>query len=184
MQHSLSRLTIYLGLLCSISIGQQSLAQAPDAEEIFNSNCAACHVQQAGENIPDRAALEALEPNAILRTLTDGAMRLQGTALSQVQRISIAEHLSGKPLLQQTIKLDVGMCAEIPTMQAPVVGNTWNGWGNDGGNTRYQTDTGGLSATDIPNLTLKWAFGIPDITQARSQPAVYAERLFIGSLCP
>jgi polyvinyl alcohol dehydrogenase (cytochrome) len=34
----------------------------------------------------------------------------------------------------------------------------WNGWGYDLANTRYQPDPG-LTATDVPRLLLKWAFG-------------------------
>jgi polyvinyl alcohol dehydrogenase (cytochrome) len=38
-----------------------------------------------------------------------------------------------------------------------------------------------LSAADVPKLKLKWAFGIADVTQARSQPAVAGGRLFMAS---
>ena len=36
----------------------------------------------------------------------------------------------------------------------------WNGWGNDAANTRFQNEkAAGLSAAEVPKLTLKWAFG-------------------------
>ena len=35
----------------------------------------------------------------------------------------------------------------------------WNGWGNDRSNTRFQdAKAAGLTAADVPKLTLKWAF--------------------------
>ena len=40
---------------------------------------------------------------------------------------------------------------------------------------------GGLTAADVPKLTLKWAFGFPDATSAWSQPTVAGGRLFVGS---
>src|SRR5205085_11133007 len=50
------------------------------------------------------------------------------------------------------------------------------------GNTRWQpTARAGLSAADVPKLSLKWAFGFPDATSAWSQPTVAAGRLFVGS---
>jgi polyvinyl alcohol dehydrogenase (cytochrome) len=32
----------------------------------------------------------------------------------------------------------------------------------------------------VPKLKLKWAFGVPDTTSMRSQPAVYAGRVFLA----
>ncbi len=49
-------------------------------------------------------------------------------------------------------------------------------------NTRSQpAPQAGLTAAQVPNLKLKWAFGIPGATQARSQPAVAGGRIFLGS---
>jgi polyvinyl alcohol dehydrogenase (cytochrome) len=49
-------------------------------------------------------------------------------------------------------------------------------------NTRFQPpDQAGLTAEQVPHLTLKWAFGFPDATSAWSQPTVLGGRLFVGS---
>ena len=120
-------------------------------------------------------------PNAILTALTDGAMRLQGSVLGDEGRIAVAEFLSGKSVIERPIRFDVGMCEDLSAIDSPARGTVWSGWGSDEKNSRYQTETGGLTAKDIPNLTLQWAFGIPDVTQARAQPAVYGDRVFIGS---
>ena len=40
----------------------------------------------------------------------------------------------------------------------------WNGWGNDAANTRFQNEkAAGLTAAQVPKLTLKWAFGFPGV---------------------
>ena len=39
----------------------------------------------------------------------------------------------------------------------------------------------GLTAADVPKLTLKWAFGFPDASVAWSQPTVAGGRVFVGS---
>ncbi len=58
----------------------------------------------------------------------------------------------------------------------------WNGWGNGTSNKRFQTaERANLSAQDVGNLELKWAFAFPGETIAESQPSVVDGRLFVGS---
>src|SRR4029077_4761666 len=45
---------------------------------------------------------------------------------------------------------------------------------------RYQPKPG-LTAADVPKLTLKWAFGFPGGSQAYGHPAIVAGRIFVGS---
>jgi polyvinyl alcohol dehydrogenase (cytochrome) len=67
-------------------------------------------------------------------------------------------------------------------MTDPGKGSNWNGWGGTVTNTRFvPADKGGLTAPLVPRLKLKWAFGYPGVTAARSQPAVVGGRLFIAS---
>src|SRR5204862_5218048 len=61
-------------------------------------------------------------------------------------------------------------------------GSRWNGWGADLSNTRFQPAAqAGLTAAQVPRLTLKWAFGFPNATSARAQPAIAGGRLVVGS---
>src|SRR5262249_52481531 len=75
-----------------------------------------------------------------------------------------------------------GACRATAPLSDPERGPHWNGWGASVANTRFQsTDQARLAASDIPKLKLKWAFGIPNVTQSRSQPAIAGGRLFIAS---
>jgi polyvinyl alcohol dehydrogenase (cytochrome) len=75
-----------------------------------------------------------------------------------------------------------GSCQMAVPMANPSEGPRWSGWGADLGNTRSRTaEQAGLTETDVSKLKLKWAFGIPDATQSRSQPAVAGGRMFFGS---
>jgi len=183
-QHNLTKRYLYpcfpLILLAWLNFAS---AQETDPGEIFDANCAACHVTGAeqDEKIPPLSELQTKTANAILRSLTDGAMRLQGNALTNEQRMGIAEYLSGGMVINQPITFETGMCPDIPTIDDANIDRGWSGWGLDEKNSRYQTN-GGLTAADIPRLNLKWAFAIPDISQARSAPAIYGDRLFMGSL--
>jgi polyvinyl alcohol dehydrogenase (cytochrome) len=74
------------------------------------------------------------------------------------------------------------MCRNTPALADPESGSHWNGWGAGPANTRFQpASQARLSATDVPKLKLKWAFGIENVTQARSQPAIAGGRLYMAS---
>ncbi len=59
---------------------------------------------------------------------------------------------------------------------------TWSGWGVDPKNTRFQPAPAvEMTASQLPRLQLKWAFGFPRATMAFSQPAIAGGNLFVGS---
>jgi polyvinyl alcohol dehydrogenase (cytochrome) len=58
----------------------------------------------------------------------------------------------------------------------------WAGWGNNAANWRYQPNPWIESPADLAKLRLKWAFGIPNVHSVRSQPVIWAMRVYIGAL--
>jgi polyvinyl alcohol dehydrogenase (cytochrome) len=70
-------------------------------------------------------------------------------------------------------------CAARPVFD-PASGSSWNGWGFDSSNSRFQTSPG-LTAADAPKLALKWAFGFPFGNSAYGQPTVTGGRVFVGA---
>jgi polyvinyl alcohol dehydrogenase (cytochrome) len=77
---------------------------------------------------------------------------------------------------------ELGKCAESGPLPDPASLPMWNGWGNDAANTRFQNEkAAGLSAAQVPKLTLKWAFGFPGATSASGQPTVAAGRVYVGN---
>jgi polyvinyl alcohol dehydrogenase (cytochrome) len=174
------RLEILLPAAALLSITLPASAQPRDGEAVFASDCAVCHVNPPKAGIPDVPAMAALSPNAILESLTDGSMRLQGQQLTAAERVAVAEFLAGRPVAARSGAFTTGMCEEIRPMAALSEAPLWRGWGPDVRNDRFQPDPG-FTAADVPKLRLKWAFGIPDTTQSRSQPAVAGGRLFMGN---
>ena len=85
----------------------------------------------------------------------------------------------------QAAPRDPSRCA--PQMMAQPLGDPaakpgWNGWGAGVANTRLQTaEQAGLTAAQVPALTLKWAFGFPDTISAYAQPTVAGGRVFVGA---
>ena len=167
--------TILLFALASAALGA-----APDGAAVFQSHCAACHQTAApGSRVPTRAELANLTPEQVMTSLLRGKMTIQGGALSTSEVRAVSLYVTGKSFSDVAIDPAAGRCAGNPKPFSPGAGD-WNGWGVNTSNARYQANPG-LQAADVPRLTLKWAFGFPDDTQAAAQPVIVGGRVFVGS---
>ncbi len=73
-------------------------------------------------------------------------------------------------------------CAANPALTDPSMGATWNGWGGDISNSRFQpAKTAQMTASQVPNLKLKWAFGLAGAKQVFGEPAVVAGRVYVSA---
>jgi polyvinyl alcohol dehydrogenase (cytochrome) len=153
-------------------------AQASDASSeaaVFERACAACHTSPTGRP-PTRASLSAMSSSFIVDSLTNGMMKAKGSALTLEEQVALAEYLTGRKL-----SAEAPMADRCPATSAPLTldGPSFNGWGASVENWRFQPDPG-LSASDLPRLELKWAFGVPGAILMFAQPTVAAGRVFIG----
>lgn len=108
----------------------------------------------------------------------------QAVTFSAEQRRGLAEFLTGKSF-DQALRMTptaAAMCRSVST-DFDLGGPSWMGWGGSStANTRFQDSAAaGLAATDVPNLELKWAFGLPGHIQSYGNPAIAGGRVFIGS---
>jgi polyvinyl alcohol dehydrogenase (cytochrome) len=153
-------------------------AQASDGSAqgaLFEQNCASCHAIPA-TRAPNRASLRAMSPSFIVDALTNGMMKAQGSALTSEERVALAEYLTGRKVGAEAPM--AGRCgAASPPLSLD--GPSFNGWGANIENWRFQPDPG-LTAADLPRLELQWAFGVPGAIMMFGQPTVAAGRVFIG----
>ena len=109
-------------------------------------------------------------------------MRYQGLSLSGSERRAIAEYLTGRAMGGDPTGTTGGRCTNPPALPDPDSSPLWNGWGPTRENTHFQPAAqAGLSADQVPQLVLKWAFGFADTTSAWGQPTIAGGRLFVGS---
>jgi polyvinyl alcohol dehydrogenase (cytochrome) len=155
-------------------------AQSPDGARVFQQHCAACHAAGPDQRAPALEALRQLSTESVMRTLFMGAMRIPGARLTVSERRAVAEYVTGKPLTERAAQSDRGRCTQSAPFQLTAAPQ-WNGWGAGVANTRFQATGAGLTAAQIPRLTLKWAFGFPDANTAWGQPSVVGGRVFVGS---
>ena len=155
-------------------------AQAPDPEALYTANCSSCHDQPQGRT-PPREALKERAPEAILTAITSGSMAVQAINIAPADKRRLAEFLAGKPFSATATEELAGLCTTKPAPIGDLKAKPyWNGWGVDATNSRYQPKPG-ISAADVPNLKLKWAFGFPKGTQAYGNPVIVSGRVFVGS---
>src|SRR5688572_7763954 len=157
-------------------------AQSPDGEQVFKQSCVSCHTGAPDSRAPSLDALKARTPQAVIESLMTGAMRPQGARLSGPERRAVAEFVTGK-----TVGIDVtgaaqGRCTASARASDAARRVAWAGWSPTITNTRFQSrEMAGLSAADVPRLTLKWALGFPDASVAWSSPTVAGGRVYVGS---
>ena len=171
------------GLLAGPAATQPPDASAAsDGAALFASHCSGCHSADDAR-APSPEVLHGRSPQAILDALTAGSMKYQGLALSGEERRAVAEYLTGRKLRAPLSGSTIGNCATSAAAPGdPRAGPQWNGWGPSIDNTHVQpADQAGLTAAQVPQLHLKWAFGFPDATSAWAQPTIVGGRLYVGS---
>jgi polyvinyl alcohol dehydrogenase (cytochrome) len=171
-------LGIAAAILCAPAMVRA--ADDPYAAQLFAQHCAMCHEASAGgaARIPSVSQLKSMTPAAILKTLEGGTMRTQAAVLSANERQAVANFLGTAVTTERRREEIVNPCAAAAWKDGP----GWTSWGSGLSNTRFQSSKdAGLKAEDLPRLTLKWAFALPDSAVLRSQPAVYRGWVFVGS---
>jgi polyvinyl alcohol dehydrogenase (cytochrome) len=152
------------------------------AAKLFEDSCAACHVRGAAPHAPHRDMLQLLSPESIVAALDTGSMKQQAAALSQEQRVAVAEFIAGRPVGSATdtpvAPVCTGRSARFDFRDTP----PWQGWGFGNQNHHYvPSATSGITAANVGRLKLKWAFALPGANRVRSQPMPAGGALYVGS---
>ena len=156
---------------------------------VFEKHCAKCHLSPAPESrTPNRDSLRQRTPEAILDAMTSGAMVEQARSLTAEQKRQVAEYIAGRAL-KTSASVDVTAAPNHCPAQSdaaqftnPMKGSTWNGWGADLGNSRFQPAAAArLTADQVPKLKLKWALGFLNASSMYGQPTVAGGRVYAGA---
>lgn len=158
---------------------------AQDGAALYRERCASCHDAPEGRT-PSVGAIKQMTGAAIYAALTNGVMKTQTSGLSTQQVLSLLVYiaptgdLDAKPAFQKSCPGNAPRSSDQPLRPGE---GTWPGWSPSVTNSRYQdAKAAGLSAADVPRLKLKWAFNLGLVTEARGQPAVAGNRLFVTTL--
>lgn len=160
-------------------------AVAPGSESgwsTFQQRCALCHLTPT-EKAPSGVEIRQMTPERIYASMTTGSMVKQAEAISDDLKKAIAIFMSGRQLYSSPAgdaKNMPNRCADGANAN-PANSPSWNGWGNDLANTRFQpAQAAGLTSAQVPQLKLKWAFGLPNSMTTSAQPTVWNGRVFVA----
>ena len=187
----LTALVIAIGVLAQAPAaapqggGQRGAPGTENGIAVFQTQCMTCHGNPNVERAPSPNAIREMSPERIYAALTSGVMKDQGDKLPDQDKRGVAEFMSGRPMgsaQQGDAKSMPNQCRNNPPMTDPARGPSWNGWGSDMSNSRFQSaQAAGLTAAQVSELKLKWAFGFPQGVSANTQPTIASGRVFIGS---
>jgi polyvinyl alcohol dehydrogenase (cytochrome) len=147
--------------------------------KLYEQFCSTCH-DHPKERIPARDVIARRTPDEVMQILTNGAMRAQAAGLNMNDRVAVAAFVTGKaPTGNMGTAPESNLCTEQGAATAANGGSSWNGWGRDLNNSRYQPNPG-LTAADVPHLKVKWAFGYR-ATYIYGQPTLVGGRVYVTS---
>jgi polyvinyl alcohol dehydrogenase (cytochrome) len=196
---------VALGTLAPASVWAQppqgqgrGRGQAADPNEVtypaqvtsrFEGGCAICHDNpNAVSHAPSREQLRALTPERIVEGLTKPIAAHEGrVTMTDSQKRAIAELATGKQFSgtpARDVSVMTNKCPAPLKMDNPFAKPHWNGWSPDPTtNNRFvPADQAKLTAEQVPQLKLKWAFAFPDAASvAWSQPVIVGGVVFMGT---
>lgn len=156
-------------------------AQAAAGEALFQARCAECHSDEQSGRTPTRFSLNSMTPRAIVAALKyGGVMRREGESMTDAERVTLAEHLTGRAYSAELVP-EAAFCADRGPAHLDLDRLRWMGYGGDLEGTGFQpADRAGLRAEDVPDLELLWAFGFPGASQVRTKPTVIGDVILVG----
>ena len=179
----------WLALLFVLPFASRFAIAQPRAEDdgvrLFGTTCITCHGNPVVQGAPNEATIKQMPPEKIYEVLTTGAMKSQAESLTDQQKHDIAEYLGGRRMgatVSGDAKKMPNACASNPPIRDLTSAPSWNGWGVDSSNSRFQpAKAAGLSPAQVSRLKLKWAFALPGSISVYGQPTIVDGRVFVSS---
>jgi polyvinyl alcohol dehydrogenase (cytochrome) len=167
-----------------IALSSSASAQTVAGLRLYEQRCATCHGNPSGpKNAPDGMQLRKLSAEAAYQAIAMVPVHASVQSVSDDDKRLIAFYLGSRKVGVAEIadaKRMPNQCATHPPIDLSS-SPQWNGWGLDVDNSRFQPAKGaGLTADQVPQLKLKWAFGFPAAEEVYGQPTVVGGRVFIG----
>ena len=160
-------------------VGDLGDRDALPGKPLYYEHCAGCHEAQVYK-APHTTWLELMSPQVLYRAITEGIMQSQAAHLSGGDKQHIVEYITQMRLGDPDAGPAVAWCEASASEFSTLEENHLTGWGHD--TRRYvSSDAAGFDRSQIDNLELKWSFGYPASTRARSQPTIAMGAVFVGS---
>jgi polyvinyl alcohol dehydrogenase (cytochrome) len=160
-------------------VGDLGDRDALPGKALYSQHCAGCHEAQVYK-APHTTWLELMSPQVLYRSITEGIMQSQAAHLSGDEKQHIVEYITQMRLDDPNAVPNVAWCEGAAKDFTALDEDHLTGWGRD--TRRYvSSELAGFNRGQITDLELKWSFGFPASTRARSQPTIAMGAVFVGS---
>ena len=160
-------------------VGDLGDRDALPGKTLYIEHCAGCHEAQVYK-APHTTWLELMSPQVLYRSITEGIMQSQAAHLSDGDKQHIVEYITQMRLGDPDAGPEVAWCDASASIFTSLDESQLTGWGHD--TRRYvSSEAAGFDRSQIGDLELKWSFGFPASTRARSQPTIAMGAVFVGS---
>lgn len=145
---------------------------------LFENKCLFCHNGLMAK-APKVDALKLLSKEAIVTSLQTGAMRLQGSTLSNEEHHQIASYLTQSNKSKDGLSIVSGMCDASKNEDLYPSNSNITDWGMGLKNQRFiNSEKLQINAKNVSQLKLSWVFAFPNSSRARAQPTIAGNTLF------
>ena len=160
-------------------VGDLGDRDALPGKPLYIEHCAGCHEAQVYK-APHTTWLELMSPQVLYRSITEGIMQSQAAHLSNEDKQHIVEYITQMRLGDPNAAPEVAWCEGPAAAFTELDERQLTGWGRD--TRRYvPAEVAGFDRSQVTDLELKWSFGFPASTRARSQPSIAMGAVFVGS---
>ena len=160
-------------------VGDLGDRDALPGKPLYIEHCAGCHEAQVYK-APHTTWLELMSPQVLYRSITEGIMQSQAAHLSDGDKQHIVEYITQMRLGDPDAGPEVAWCDASASIFTSLDESQLTGWGHD--TRRYvSSEAAGFDRSQVSDLELKWSFGFPASTCARSQPTIAMGAVFVGS---
>ncbi|MFU8815422.1 MAG: PQQ-binding-like beta-propeller repeat protein [Pseudomonadales bacterium] len=168
-------------MLVLVLISAASPAAEDSGEALYQQHCAACHAladrQRSG---PTLATMQQMHPAQLQFSLTRGKMREQARHLTRYELFQLLTYLSAPAANAAAGNGTAALCSSAAQRPAVLSEIRVGRWGLDADNSRYQPPTRTrINAGNVARLQPAWVFGLPGVTEGRSQPVITATSVFV-----
>lgn len=158
------------------AVVEAPVAAAPDGAALFAERCAGCHTDPENRKALPVPALATLNPAQLVFAMSNGSMKDQATGMTFDQMLALATFVTGErpPYQVQPEHL----CADRSVDTTPVLGR----WAVNAHSTAALPESASrIDSGSVARLELAWAFGLPDVANARSQGVLTPDTLFVAA---
>jgi polyvinyl alcohol dehydrogenase (cytochrome) len=154
-----------------------------DGAALYADNCAACHEDAEQNRAQPLENLALMDPAQIAFAMSNGIMQSQAEDLSIGEQLQITTFIAGERVAWSADPAAycaaVSAAAETPEMDLTP---RFSRWAVDADATATLPEgASSIRADNIGSLELAWVFGLPNVANARSQPVLSEDTLFVAA---